>query len=114
MVVVLGETGRNFAAGMSAGVAYVLDMTGVFPMRYNSELVELERIHDPDEMEAVRTIVSWHCKKTRSWRAAQILAEWKWMQRRFWRVLPHGTATSASDYVDAHLYRSELVGTPRH
>ena len=83
-------------------------------MRYNSELVELERIHDADEMEAVRTIVSWHCKKTRSWRAAQILAEWKWMQRRFWRVLPHGTATSACDYVDAHLYRSELVGTPRH
>src|SRR6202043_3963179 len=43
MVVVLGETGPNFAAGMSAGVAYVLDMTGVFPMRCNSELVELQR-----------------------------------------------------------------------
>ena len=114
MVIILGETGRNFAAGMSAGVAYVLDIDGVFPMRCNTELVELQRINDADEMEAVRTIVSWHGKKTRSWRAAQILAEWSRMQRRFWRVLPHNTATSACDFVDAHPYRSELVGAPRH
>ncbi len=99
---------------MSAGVAYVLDMTGVFPVRCNTELVELQRIDDPDEMEAVRTIIAWHGKKTRSWRAAQVLAEWSRMQRRFWRVLPHGTATSACDYVDTHLYRTELIGTPRH
>jgi len=114
MVVILGETGGNFAAGMSAGVAYVLDMAGVFPVRCNTELVELQRIDDPDEMEAVRTIIAWHGKKTRSWRAAQVLAEWSRMQRRFWRVLPHGTATSACDYVDTHLYRTELIGTPRH
>jgi glutamate synthase (NADPH/NADH) large chain/glutamate synthase (ferredoxin) len=114
MVVILGETGRNFAAGMSAGVAYVLDMAGVFPVRCNTELVELQRIDDPDEMEAVRTIIAWHGKKTRSWRAAQVLAEWSRMQRRFWRVLPHSTATSACDYVDANLYRTELVGIPHH
>jgi glutamate synthase (NADPH/NADH) large chain/glutamate synthase (ferredoxin) len=99
MVVVLGETGKNFAAGMSAGVAYVLDMTGVFPMRCNSELVEVQRIDDHEEMEALRTVIQWHRSKTRSWRAAQILAEWSRMQRMFWRVSPFGVEHSARDYV---------------
>ncbi|MDQ6644299.1 MAG: glutamate synthase large subunit, partial [Chloroflexota bacterium] len=72
MVVVLGETGKNFAAGMSAGVAYVLDTEGVFPMRCNTELVELQRLEDPEEIEALRTVIQWHRKKTRSWRAAQL------------------------------------------
>jgi glutamate synthase (NADPH/NADH) large chain/glutamate synthase (ferredoxin) len=115
IVVVLGETGRNFGAGMSAGVAYVLDMAGVFPDRCNTELVELQRMHDPDEIEALRTIIQWHRKKTRSWRAAQIIAEWSRMQRAFWRVLPRdtgelGLATirTACDFVDAHAYSAEL------
>jgi glutamate synthase domain-containing protein 3 len=112
IVVILGETGRNFAAGMSAGVAYVLDMDGVFPRRCNTELVEVQRIDDPGEMEAVRTLISWHRKKTRSWRAAQILAEWSRMQRRFWRVLPRGTAYSAWSYVDDHADHAELIGSP--
>jgi glutamate synthase domain-containing protein 3 len=99
IVVVLGETGKNFAAGMSAGVAYVLDMTGVFPMRCNSELVEVQRIDDHEEMEALRTVIQWHRSKTRSWRAAQILAEWSRMQRMFWRVSPFGVEHSARDYV---------------
>jgi glutamate synthase domain-containing protein 3 len=101
LVTVLGETGPNFAAGMSAGVAYVLDLTGVFPARCNTELVELQRLEESDEIEALRTIIQWHRKKTRSWRAAQILAEWSRMQRAFWRVLPRGTAHSACDYVDS-------------
>ena len=105
LVVVLGETGQNFGAGMSAGVAYVLDLKGVFPMRCNTELVELQRIGDPDEIEALRTIIQWHRKRTRSWRAAQILAEWSRMQRAFWRVLPRGAAQSAYDYVDAHIFK---------
>ena len=116
IVVVLGETGRNFGAGMSAGVAYVLDLAGVFPRRYNTELVELQRMHDPDEIDALRTIIQWHGKKTRSWRAAQILAEWTRMQRVFWRVLPRDlnvntqtTSRTACDYVDAHSYSAELL-----
>jgi glutamate synthase (ferredoxin) len=115
IVVVLGETGRNFGAGMSAGVAYVLDLAGVFPIRCNTELVELQRLNDPDELEALRTIIQWHRKKTRSWRAAQIIAEWSRMQRAFWRVLPrdlskNGLATirTAYDFVDAHAYSAEL------
>ena len=116
IVVVLGETGQNFGAGMSAGVAYVLDMTGAFPMRCNTELVELLRIDNPDEIKALHTIIQWHRKKTRSWRAAQILAEWSRMQRAFWRVAPRvitgqgqATVQTACDYVDAHAYHAELT-----
>ena len=100
MVVVLGETGKNFAAGMSAGVAYVLDTAGVFPMRCNTELVELQRLEDPEEIEALRTVIQWHRKKTRSWRAAQLLAEWSRMQRVFWRVFPRDSTCTASDFVE--------------
>jgi glutamate synthase domain-containing protein 3 len=116
IVVVLGETGQNFGAGMSAGVAYVLDMGGVFPNRCNTELVELQRIHNADETEALHTIIQWHRKKTRSWRAVQIIAEWSRMQRAFWRVLPRDlvengqtTIPTACDYVDAHAYSAELL-----
>ncbi len=119
MVVVLGETGQNFGAGMSAGVAYVLDMTGVFPMHCNTELVELQRIGNPDEIEALRTVISWYRRKTRSWRAAQLLAEWSRMQRAFWRVSARNTTElvspeqdntpTARDYLDMHIYNTELV-----
>ena len=110
MVVVLGETGQNFGAGMSSGVAYVLDPAEVFPTRCNTDLVELQRLDDPDEIEALRNVIQLHRKKTRSWRAAQILAEWSRMQRTFWRVSPRGNTHTACDYVDAHLYDAPLIG----
>jgi glutamate synthase (NADPH/NADH) large chain/glutamate synthase (ferredoxin) len=104
MVVVLGETGQNFAAGMSSGVAYVLDKANVFPIRCNTELVELQRVEDLREREALRTVIGWHARKTRSKRAVQILDEWDQLQGLFWRVLPKGTSTSACDFVDAGEY----------
>src|SRR6266699_1157561 len=110
MVVVLGDTGQNFGAGMSAGVAYVLDMMGTFPGRCNTELVEFQRIDDPGEMEALRTVIQWHHKKTRSWRAAQLLAEWSRLQQAFWRVAPRDASYSAYDYVDTNAYNAEVVG----
>jgi len=113
MVVVLGETGKNFAAGMSAGVAYVFDAKGIFPMRCNPELVELQRIDDPGELEALRTVIQWHRNKTRSWRAAQLLAEWTRMQRLFWRISPRGSASSALDFVEAEEHEVALVVMPR-
>jgi glutamate synthase domain-containing protein 3 len=118
IVVVLGDTGQNFGAGMSAGIAYVLDQTGVFPQRCNDELVEVQRIHDQNEIAALRTLIQWHVKKTRSWRASQILAEWTRVQRVFWRVLPRDysvhTETStktACDYVNTHAYYGEMQYT---
>ncbi|WP_069803883.1 glutamate synthase large subunit [Thermogemmatispora onikobensis] len=102
MVVVLGSTGINFGAGMSAGVAYVLDTEGAFPPRCNTELVELQRINDPDEAEALRKLIVLHRKKTHSWRAAQILAEWDHMQRFFWRVAPRERMQTACDFLGAY------------
>jgi glutamate synthase domain-containing protein 2/glutamate synthase domain-containing protein 1/glutamate synthase domain-containing protein 3 len=110
IVVVLGETGQNFGAGMSAGVAYVLDMDGIFPSNCNTELVELQRINDPGEQEALRTIIQRHRKKTHSWRAAQLLAEWSRMHRLFWRVSPIGRAQTASDFVEAQALHAGRVG----
>jgi glutamate synthase domain-containing protein 2/glutamate synthase domain-containing protein 1/glutamate synthase domain-containing protein 3 len=117
LVVILGETGQNFGAGMSAGVAYVLDTTGLFPARCNTELVELQRISDPDEIEALRTIIQWHRHKTRSWRASQLLSEWSRMHRAFWRVSPQASIgqeqppiTTACDFAGVPAHDVKLVG----
>jgi glutamate synthase (ferredoxin) len=87
-VVVLGRTGRNFAAGMSGGIAYVLDETGDFPARCNQELVCIEKLQDPDEIEEVWKLVQRHQTYTKSERAAKILAAWKGYVPRFVKVLP--------------------------
>jgi glutamate synthase domain-containing protein 2/glutamate synthase domain-containing protein 1/glutamate synthase domain-containing protein 3 len=102
MVVVLGSTGVNFGAGMSSGVAYVLDSEGVFPPHCNTELVDLQRISDPDEAEALRKVILAHRRKTHSWRAAQILAEWGHMQRLFWRVAPRERVQTACDFLGSY------------
>jgi glutamate synthase domain-containing protein 2/glutamate synthase domain-containing protein 1/glutamate synthase domain-containing protein 3 len=109
MVVVLGETGQNFAAGMSSGVAYVLDTENRFPARCNTELVELGRLDDPRELDALRIVVEWHARKTRSKYAEQLLERWHEVRGRFWRVLPRGTNTSACDFVDAGEYDTHLM-----
>src|SRR5208283_4834512 len=76
-VVVLGRTGRNFAAGMSGGIAYVLDEAGDFHTRLNRQMVEAERLTDADEIELVWKLVQRHQAYTRSERAARVLADWK-------------------------------------
>src|SRR3954449_2930998 len=74
-VIVLGPTGRNFAAGMSGGIAYVLDRDGTFPARCNTELVELETCADED-FDKVRSLVEEHARRTDSPVAARVLEEW--------------------------------------
>jgi glutamate synthase (ferredoxin) len=87
-VVVLGRTGRNFAAGMSGGVAYVLDEAGDFATRCNRELVALEKMDEPDEIEQVWKLIQRHQTFTRSDLAAKILADWKKFVPRFVKVMP--------------------------
>ena len=70
-VVILGKTGRNFAAGMSGGVAYVLDEAGDFATRCNMELVGLEKLTDADEIELVWKLIQRHQAYTKSERAAK-------------------------------------------
>ena len=110
MVVVLGETGCNFAAGMSSGIAYVLDVDNVFASRCNYELVDIERLVDEREIAALQTVIEWHARKTRSKHASNILDAWEQIYRSFWRVLPHGTSISAYDFVDAGGYDQERLG----
>jgi glutamate synthase (NADPH/NADH) large chain/glutamate synthase (ferredoxin) len=109
MVVVLGEAGQNFAAGMSSGVAYVLDTENLFSTRCNTELADLGRIEDARELEALRTVIEWHARKTRSKHAEHILEQWDTIQGQFWRVLPRGTSTSACDFVDTGEYDHSLM-----
>merc|ERR1711988_986780 len=75
-VVVLGETGRNFAAGMSGGIAYIYDPENKFPDRCNMGMVGLERIEGEEEAEQVRSYIEDHVKHTGSVRAKELLGEW--------------------------------------
>ncbi|MGO8765484.1 MAG: glutamate synthase large subunit [Limisphaerales bacterium] len=87
-VIVLGKTGRNFAAGMSGGIAYVLDEDGDFSTRCNKELVGLGKLTDPDEIEEIWKLIHRHQTYTGSHRAGKILAEWKSYVPKFVKVLP--------------------------
>ncbi len=87
-VVVLGPTGRNFAAGMSGGIAYVLDEDGGFERRCNPELVGLGPLGDADAA-AVRALVEEHRVRTGSPVAAHLLERWNESAARFVKVLPH-------------------------
>jgi glutamate synthase (ferredoxin) len=87
-VVVLGSTGRNFAAGMSGGVAYVLDEAGDFARRCNLQGVTLQRLQDPAEIEEIRLMIHRHAGHTRSQRAFKVLALWEEMTPKFVKVMP--------------------------
>jgi len=89
-MVCLGRTGRNFAAGMSGGFAYVLDDDNRFRRRCNPSMVDLEQMDLEDE-DAVwlKQIISTHYEQTTSHRAAEILADWDTQLQRFVRVFPH-------------------------
>ena len=87
-VVVLGRTGRNFAAGMSGGVAYILDAEGDFTSRCNLEMVELEKLDDPAEIQELKTMIERHAAYTRSAIAEKVLADWPASLAKFIRVMP--------------------------
>ena len=87
-VVVIGRTGRNFAAGMSGGIAYVLDLDGDFARRCNREMVDLEPLEQPADVQLVGGLIDRHVTYTGSAHAAKILANWRAMQARFAKVMP--------------------------
>jgi glutamate synthase domain-containing protein 3 len=87
-VVVLGPTGRNFAAGMSGGIAYVYDLDRRFHVRCNRELVDLEDLGDEDVAE-VKALISEHAARTGSLVARNVIASWEQGAReRFVKVMP--------------------------
>ena len=87
-VVILGETGRNFAAGMSGGIAYVLDIHGDFVSKLNTEMVEASGLEDPEEIAYVRGLIEDHHHYTGSELAARILVDFNRALPRFVKVLP--------------------------
>lgn len=86
-VVILGQTGYNFGAGMSGGVAYVWDAAGTLPVRLNGQLVQLDPLSDADA-ERVQALVQRHLDLTGSPRAAALLADWATTRQQFVRVMP--------------------------
>jgi glutamate synthase (ferredoxin) len=88
VAVVLGKTGRNFAAGMSGGIAYVLDEQGDFATRCNLQMVALEKFEDAAESEDIRRMIQRHAEYTRSQRAWKILALWEKHSGQFVKVMP--------------------------
>ncbi|KAK2682549.1 hypothetical protein RAB80_000495 [Fusarium oxysporum f. sp. vasinfectum] len=87
-VVVLGSTGRNFAAGMSGGIAYILDVHGDFHSKLNGEMVEASGLEDPAEIAFVRGLIEDHHHYTGSERAARILVDFNRALPRFIKILP--------------------------
>jgi len=87
-VVILGETGRNFGAGMSGGIAYIWDPKSRFAVQCNMEMVELERLDIPEEIAEVRTLIENHLRYTGSTVARAILDDWDGALRNFVKVMP--------------------------
>ena len=88
VVVVLGKTGRNFAAGMSGGAAYVWNEDGKFESRCNLGMVELEKVVDPEDVQTLKTLIENHARHTGSRKARMIVDSWPMMLPNFVKVMP--------------------------
>jgi glutamate synthase domain-containing protein 3 len=116
-VVVLGRTGRNFAAGMSGGIAYVLDVDGRLTARCNHTLVDLEELEDED-LDLVRDLVARHVQYTESALGARLLADWAVTRGQFVKVMPRDyrrvlAAEAKARAEDREPAFEELVGVVR-
>lgn len=87
-IVILGSTGRNFAAGMSGGIAYVLDTAHTFASKVNKEMVELGHVTDPREIAALRGLIEDHRHYTQSEIADRVLHDFHHLLPLFVRVMP--------------------------
>ena len=88
VVVVLGSVGRNFAAGMSGGVAYVLDEGKVFEQLCNQEMVDIEAVENEADIRELRTLIEEHIKYTGSDRGQDLLKNWADALKKFVKVMP--------------------------
>lgn len=87
-VVIIGKTGRNFAAGMSGGVAYILDETGDFATHCNTEMVGLETLEDASEIAELKQLIVKHQQFTNSKKAQKVLDNWEENISKFVKVMP--------------------------
>jgi len=98
--VILGPTGRNFAAGMSGGVAYVLDEDGTFAERCNMELVGFDTLEESDVIE-LHQLIEEHHLRTLSPVAARILRDWRPTLEKFVKVMPHDYKRALAELAEA-------------
>jgi glutamate synthase domain-containing protein 3 len=95
-IVVLGETGKNFGAGMTGGMAFVLDTSERFADLYNPGLIVIERLDATTEV-ILHELVSKHVANTGSARGSEILADWQTCSKAFWAVQPRPPAAKPSE-----------------
>jgi glutamate synthase (NADPH/NADH) large chain/glutamate synthase (ferredoxin) len=88
-VVILGPTGKNFGAGMTGGVAYVLDLDAEFPDKLNKQLVTIGRLEQDDDVHALQALIYKHLEVTESALAKEILGDWETFKAKFWKVYPN-------------------------
>ena len=87
-VIVLGPTGRNFAAGMSGGIAYVWDPGGQLKPRCNLETVELDPVEVPGDIDELRRLIKNHFQLTHSTPARLVLEDWEACLSQFVKIMP--------------------------
>lgn len=87
-VVVLGPTGRNFAAGMSGGIAYIFDPKNKFLTNCNLGTVELEKVETDEDIAQLRTLIKYHQTHTGSTVARDVLNDWDTTVKQFVKVMP--------------------------
>ena len=102
--VILGQTGRNFAAGMSGGVAYVFDDDKDFASKCNMEMVELETVESAEDIAHLKALISEHQETTQSDVAEALLADWASALKKFVKVMP-------VDYKQMQGYMSQARST---
>ncbi|CUH95144.1 Ferredoxin-dependent glutamate synthase 1 [Propionispora sp. 2/2-37] len=88
-VVILGPTGRNFAAGMSGGIAYILDENNLFNRNCNKEMVDLTAPASKTEFDELYELIKKHLTYTGSPRAREVLDDWDELRHKFIKVIPH-------------------------
>ena len=113
-VVVLGSTGRNFAAGMSGGLAYVFDPTGEFiRVRCNSAGVDLEPLFEREDIMVLETLIRRHVEYTGSPLARRMLENWSETLSGFIKVLPHEFKRVLKTQTPAERLKKPFAFVPR-
>ncbi|HOW58933.1 MAG TPA: glutamate synthase large subunit [Candidatus Omnitrophota bacterium] len=107
--IILGETGVNFAAGMSGGIAYVLDENQLFDTRCNLEMVDIEPVVDPEDQKFLKSHIERHVKFTGSQYAKGILASWDEMLPRFVKVMPMDYKKALARLKERQMRSSEVA-----
>jgi glutamate synthase (NADPH/NADH) large chain/glutamate synthase (ferredoxin) len=113
VVVVLGQTGRNFGAGMSGGLAFVLDEGSDFDKRFNPAMVGIEAVEHESDIPLLRSMIERHHEMTGSRRSGEILERWEHFLPMFVRISPHPTEATAKPQ-DARMVEQAALAAMSH